>query len=95
VLGISFLAHESFEWIFFTLAVVFALAAGLISYRTHRTWWVLAGFGVGVLVLLAGRLGEAFALYEGGAVLAVIGGALLATTHLVNLRQARRRACCP
>ncbi|CAN0459862.1 unnamed protein product, partial [Ectocarpus fasciculatus] len=84
-LGLSVLSHEAFEWGFFALAVGFAIVSGVLAYRLHRTRWVLAGFGAGVLILLAGRLGEALALYEGGAIVAVLGGALLATSHLVSL----------
>lgn len=97
MLGIELLANELFEWGFFALAVGFALAAALIGYRVHRTGWILAGFGVGLLVLLAGRLGEALALYEGGGVIAVIGGALLASCHVASLRRSRpcTSECCP
>ncbi|MFT5686326.1 MAG: hypothetical protein ACI8RZ_007282 [Myxococcota bacterium] len=95
VLGLNALTHEAFEWGFFTLAVGCALVAAVLGYRIHRTRWLLTGFGVGVLVLLAGRLGEALALYEGGAFLAVLGGGLLATSHVVSLRQTREQACCP
>lgn len=94
VLGLEVLAHEGFEWGFFALAIGFALVAALLGYRIHRTRWLLTGFGAGMLVLIAGRFGEAFALYEGGAVLAVVGGALLATSHILSLRQIRRQACC-
>jgi hypothetical protein len=94
VLGLNVLAHEAFEWGFFSLAVSIALVASFVGYQIHRTWWLLAGFGFGILVLVAGRLGEALALYEGGAALSAIGGGLLAASHVVSLRQRRKLACC-
>jgi len=89
LLGLAFLADEAFEWTFFALAVGFALAAGYAGYRVHRTRWVLAGFGMGILVLLAGRLGEFLQVYEGGAVLAVVGGAILVASHGASTVQTR------
>lgn len=96
VLGLGALAHEAFEWVFFGTAVVLAVLAATLGYRVHRTRWVLAGFGAGLLVLLAGRLGEALALYEGGAGLAILGGTLLVGSHLASLRRLRmcREARC-
>ena len=73
-------------------AVSFALAAAVISYQSSRTRWLLAGFGAGIIVIVAGRLGEALALYEGGAALSVLGGVLLAASHVASIRQARRQA---
>ena len=46
-------------------------------------------------IIWADRLGEALSLYEGGAVLAVIGGSLLVLSHILSLRETRKRACCP
>ena len=95
LLGLHFLAHEAFEWGFFVLAVSFAIAAGMSGYRTHRNVWLFAGFGVGVLVLIAGRLGEALALYEGGGFVAILGGSILVASHLMSLRRARQRVSSP
>ncbi|MEL6345582.1 MAG: MerC family mercury resistance protein [Myxococcota bacterium] len=89
VLGVEFLRHEAFEWGFFTLAVSFAVVAAALGYRIHRSGWVLAGFGGGLLLLLAGRLGEALALHEGSVALAVLGGVTLVTSHIVSIRQSR------
>jgi hypothetical protein len=91
LVGLGFLADESFEWGLFVTAVGFAFAAAIFGYRVHRTWWVPAGFGIGILVLMAGRLGEAMQLYEGGAIVAITGGSLLLTTHVASA--VRTRAC--
>jgi len=90
------LPHEAFEWGLCALAVCFASVAAVQGYLNHRTWWGPAGFGAGVLVLLAGRLSEALALH-GGVFLAVGGGGLLVACHAVSLRRARaaQEACCP
>ena len=95
VLGLSALPHEIFEWVFFSLAIGLALLAAVLGYRSHRTWWLLAGFGIGSLVLLAGRLGEAMALYEGGALVAILGGSVLVVSHILSLRRSHQEEYCP
>ena len=89
VLGLGFLADEVFEWALFVMAISLALLAALLGYRAHRTRWVVAGLGVGALVLVAGRLGEALALFEGGSLVSIAGGALLAGTHLASMARTR------
>ena len=97
LLGLEFLANEAFEWGFFVAAVALAVGAAGIGYASHRTPWVVASFGVGLLVLVAGRLGEAWQLFEGGGLVAVLGGGLLVASHLASRRQVRvcRTDCAP
>lgn len=95
-LGLELLRHELFEWSFVAVAVLFAAVAAVVGVRAHHSWWIAAGFGVGALLLLSARLGEAFALFEGGVVLAILGGIVLVGSHSWNTRRARacRAACC-
>ncbi len=86
VIGLGILANQSVEWALFASAIGFAVAAAWFGYRLHRNPWILGGFATGVLVLAAGRVGEAFELYEGGLVFALVGGALLVTSHLASAR---------
>ena len=89
--------HALLEWAFFGLASLFALGAAIIGYRSHRTWWIAAGFAVGLPVLAAGRLGEAFHIEGVGFGLTVLGGVILTTSHLLSIRQCKRSqdSCCP
>lgn len=97
VLGLDFLANEAVEWGLFGAAVGFALLAAGLGYRVHRNRRVLGGFGVGLALLGAARLGEAMALFEGTLVLAVLGGAVLVTSHVMSSRCTRacREGCAP
>ena len=81
---------------FFAAAVTLAAIAAALGYRVHRNAWVLAGFGLGGLVLVAGRLGEALGLYEGAAGLAVAGGLMLVASHVFSAKRTRacQGACC-
>ncbi len=89
-------AHGALEWVFFTLTVSFALTAAVVVYRTHHTLLVVLGFATGLGILIAGRMGETFGLFEGGVYFAVAGGGLLLASHLASIRQTRlrRQACC-
>ncbi len=86
LLGLELLANEAFEWGFFSLALALAVPAGALGFRIHRNRWVLGAFGVGVLVLVAGRLGEALALFQGAGMLAILGGFVLVGSHLTSIR---------
>jgi len=91
LVGLGMLADESYEWVFFSSAIAFALTAALTGYRVHRTLWVVGSFGAGMTLLAAGRLSEVFELHEGGAALAISGGVVLAGSHLASV--SRQRAC--
>lgn len=95
-LGIGFLANEKVEWTLFAAAIVFALLASGLGFRVHRNRRVLGGFGLGIALLSAARLGEAFHLFPGTLVLAVLGGAALVASHLASsrcVRQCRDASC--
>lgn len=81
--------HALIEWVFFGVASLLAVGAGIFGYRRHRTWWVAAGFVVGIPILAAGRLGEAFHIEGVGFGLTVLGGLILASSHIVSLRRLR------
>lgn len=89
LLGLGFLANETYEWVFFVAAVSMAALAAVFGYRAHRTPWVVVGLALGTLVLVTGRLGEALALFEGGSVVSIAGGALLCATHIASLARGR------
>ena len=97
ILGIEILASEAVEWGLFGAAVVFALSAAFFGYRLHRDTRVLGGFGLGLALLSAARLGEALDLFAGTLVLALLGGGLLVATHVLSSRwiHACSEACRP
>jgi hypothetical protein len=96
LLGLNILTGQAIEWGFFAMAIGFAAVAGGLGYRTHRSAWVLVGFGAGTLVLTAGRFGEAVGFHQGGVYLAIGGGILLVASHLASLWQTRicHQDCC-
>ena len=91
LLGLGFLSGELSEWGFTLLASAVALLAAWLGRGTPRSKLVGAGFGVGVALLLAGRVGEELGGHELGMGLSLLGGVVLVATHLSSLR-ARRAA---
>ena len=89
VFGDSLVAAKIVQALLGSAACVMLAAAGARFFS--RRVGVLAGFGLGILVLVAGRLGEALELYEGGAILAITGGSLLVAAHVASTM--RTRAC--
>lgn len=85
LLGLGFLSGELSEWGFTILATCFALLAAWLGFRSHRSLRIEAGFGVGIALLLAGRLGEELGGHGLGLALSLAGGGLLAVTHLISL----------
>lgn len=94
LLGAAALGHPALEWGFFSLAVVLGIAAAVLGFRTHRTWWVPIAFACGVGILIAGRLGEAMAIPGLGVVLSVTGGVVLMASHIASAWQIRRCVRC-
>ena len=78
--------NEIIEWLFFSLAVGFALLSASFGYRVHQKRSLIVFFGLGILVLTTGRLAEAFELFEGGDSLAILGGLGLFFSHLWSTR---------
>ena len=56
--------YEIIEWLFFSLAIGFALLSAGFGYHVHKKLNILVFFGIGMLVLTTGRLAEAFELFE-------------------------------
>lgn len=92
LLGIGAAANELLEWGLFALAIGLAIPAAILGRLAGVRAWVSIAFALGAVALVSGRLAEASHRFEGGGVLAVIGGALLVFGHLGNLRHGARRA---
>jgi hypothetical protein len=89
-LGLGFLADHAFDLAIVAIASVCAVFGARSGWRSHRDLRVVAGFLLSVVILVVGHaLGDDSAA---GRIPNVIGGLLLAATHLVNLRLGRR-AC--
>lgn len=84
-LGLGFLADHRFEHAFIAFASLLALTTLIVGFRRHqrfRAFWFLVP---GIALLLAGIVVE----YDSTlvhAILVAIGGTLVATAHVTNLR---------
>jgi hypothetical protein len=88
-LGLGALLGHELEWGFTFAALAFAAAALILGWRKHRSGAVVAFLGGGILALLLARLlegaGEIACIS-----LSMLGGTLLVSGHLSNIRASRR-----
>jgi hypothetical protein len=87
--GLGALLGHELEWGFTFAALVFAAAALIVGWRKHRSRLVVALLGGGIVALLLARLlegaGEVVCIS-----LSILGGSLLVTGHLSNIRASHR-----
>ena len=86
LMGLGLLRDERAEWLLLGIAILFAVPAAWLGYRTHHNRMITIGFAAGVLALVSARVAEALGL-EGTLPVAVIGGGVVAVSHLANLRR--------
>lgn len=89
VLGLQSLGNEVVEWGLFSCALLFAGMAGATGYRAHQHRHIALGFVGGACALVVARLSEAYELTEYGPVFAILGGLVLVSAHLANIRACR------
>ncbi|MFK7929383.1 MAG: MerC domain-containing protein [Myxococcota bacterium] len=96
LLGLEVLEAEVLEWAFFAFALCFAGLAAALGFRTHHNFWVMGAFVAGIGLLVVARLTEALSVFDGGPVLAILGGLVLVGSHLVNTAQIKacQQPCC-
>lgn len=86
--GLSFLADHAFDLTIVVIAGACALWAARTGWRTHGDRRIIAGFGAAVLLLTLGLvLGEDDLA---GRIPSILGGIVLAVTHIFNLRASRK-----
>lgn len=86
-MGLAFLASHTFERVFVAFAVVLALASLITGWRRHQRFHALWILLPGIVLLLVGVV-HAVGTGLMHTVLLGLGGTLVATAHLVNLRLA-------
>ena len=87
-IGLGFLANHRFERGFVAFASVLAVTTLIVGFRRHqqfRAFWFLVP---GILLLAAGMIVDFEANATVHAVLVAIGGTLVASSHVTNLRLA-------
>jgi hypothetical protein len=89
-LGLSIMAHGTFERFMLCLSLLFGITSACWGLRVHRSWKVAPFFIVALLLL---GLSRTFAGNAHGAVLC-LGGALLSFSHLLNHRLCRACSTC-
>lgn len=89
-LGLAFLADHAYERAFITFAVVLALSSLAVGFRRHRQFHAFWFLIPGVVLLIVGIFIDLNHTTTLHAVLVSIGGTLVASSHLINLRLAHK-----
>lgn len=84
-MGLAFLASHTFERAFVAFALLLALSSLITGWRRHQRFHALWILLPGMVLLLAGSMHMADGSFT-HTVLLGLGGTLVATAHLVNLR---------
>lgn len=92
-LGASFIANPTVERSVAVTMIVFALACVWSGCRYHRQWGLLALLGAGSVLILFAQFGETGGSEWFEAGLMVIGGSIIASSHIFN-RKLRARCHC-
>ena len=98
VIGLNFLLHGVFEAVMISLAAVVGGWSLGHSFRTHRLRTPLLLLIGGICVLGVNLLGHEFgpdSLEWLHPLVAVLGGGLIVTAHLINIRYHARHGECP
>ena len=98
VIGLSFLGSHKFEHVACITMILLAAACVWSGCRTHRKWGLLVLLCAGVTVVVRVQFGGAPEENETRAdwheaIAMFIGGALIAASHLLNLKLRARCHC--
>jgi hypothetical protein len=96
LIGLQVLAESWVEWALVCLAAVVGVSSLCFGYREHRSLRALIVLGVGLTLMITGRLVEHFEVGEWGVPVLVLGGLTIAGSHLLNRKLCHDcRACTP
>ncbi len=98
VIGLSFLGSHKFEQLACVSMVLLAAACVWSGCRVHRRWGLLVLLCAGAAVVLYTQFGGPLEETESRtdwheAIAMFVGGALIATSHLINLKLRARCHC--
>jgi len=88
VIGMGFLASEVFEWILFGTSALLGTFSLCLGFKKHRNRKALLVLSLGLCLLAAGRMTHEHTIDAnyGQAILMVLGGLIVSTSHLLNYR---------
>ena len=94
LVGLGFLATEPVEWALVAMSGLLGMSSQRLGFREHGKRRALATLTVGLALLVLGRVSEAREWGAWGVPVLVVGGCVVALSHVVNGRLCRScRAC--
>lgn len=82
--GLAFLADNRVEWALVGGSAILGSTSLCLGYREHGNRRALAVLAVGLGLLAAGRIAESQKAGAWGVAIVVIGGVMVAASHLIN-----------
>jgi len=94
LVGLGFLAHATVEWGLIGLSAFLGVTSLCLGYRQHRSRRALAVLGIGLALLVLGRILEEWRVGWYGVPILVLGGLTIAAAHLFNRHLCRTCYAC-
>lgn len=87
-----FLANPRIEWLLVGVSLLIASVSLVAGFRLHRSRQILLFFLGAATILLVARLGEELAWSIPARAMSITGAVALASAHLLNYAECRRRS---
>lgn len=84
--GLSFFASEIFEWILLFLSALLAVSSICMGYKLHKNKKSAILLSFGLLFLFLGRIAHENNFELKGVLLLFLGGAIVASSHFINIK---------
>ena len=94
LIGLQFLARSWVEWTLVGFSAVIGVTSLCFGYREHRSRRALALLGIGLALLVLGRVGEDNRLGLWSIPTVVLGGLTIAGSHIFNRWLCRQCRVC-
>ncbi len=89
---VLFLADPWIEWLLVSISLLIAAASLVVGFRRHRSRQILLFFLGAATILLVARLGEELAWSIPARAMSITGALALASAHIFNDAECRRRS---
>jgi hypothetical protein len=84
LVGLGFLANEKIEWLLVASSATLGLTSLCLGFRKHKRRRTLAILAIGLAFLALGRISEERHLGGWSVIVVVLGGSIVAASHLIN-----------
>lgn len=84
LIGLQFLAQEWVEWLLVASAAIIGVTSLCFGFKKHQSWQALHLLGVGLTMIVLGRVWERHSNAHWAVPVLVLGGCTVAGSHVLN-----------